>query len=158
LTLLSDPPSLNVTIPLILLVGTESLLAACLWTPIAGSIVALSETWKMLIIEQPGPHVKFGICDHKPSQRIDRARWPETRNLGALVAWFAHSHSARQFLRHLPSHWNSAILPPHCGQTKLMIEEMIWAFDSPGNMLTFLIIALLPTDPGKSARGRSGPQ
>ena len=58
----------------------------------------------------------------------------------ALVARFAHSHSASQFLRHLPSHWNSDILPPHCGQTKLMIDEMTCPFDSPGCVSVVLII------------------
>jgi len=71
------------------------------------------------------------------------ARYPETRDLELLVARFAHSHSASQFLRHLPSHWNSNIEPPHCGQTRLMIDEMIWAFDSPGSVSQVLIIALL---------------
>src|SRR5215831_470112 len=51
-----------------------------------------------------------------------------------LVAKLAHSHSASQFRWHLPSHWNSIILPPHCGQTRLMIEEMMLAFDSPGSV------------------------
>ena len=50
LTLLSDPPPLNVTIPAILLVGTGILLIAGLWTPIAGVSVALTETWKMLML------------------------------------------------------------------------------------------------------------
>ena len=50
LTLLSDPPPLNVTVPAILLVGTGILLVAGLWTPIAGSIVALTEIWKMLVL------------------------------------------------------------------------------------------------------------
>jgi uncharacterized membrane protein YphA (DoxX/SURF4 family) len=50
LTLLSDPPPLNVTIPAIVLVATGVLLVAGLWTPIAGSIVALTETWKMLTL------------------------------------------------------------------------------------------------------------
>ena len=45
---------------------------------------------------------------------------------------FAHSHSAIQFLPHFPWHWNSIILPPHCGQTKLMIEEIMLTLDSPG--------------------------
>jgi hypothetical protein len=43
LTLLSDPPPLNVTIPAILLLGAGSLLIAGLWTPIAGASVALIE-------------------------------------------------------------------------------------------------------------------
>jgi len=39
-----------------------------------------------------------------------------------------------------------------------MIEEMIWAFDSPGNVSTVLIIALLFRDPTNNTRGRHGPQ
>jgi uncharacterized membrane protein YphA (DoxX/SURF4 family) len=50
LALLSDPPPLNVTIPAILLVTGGILLILGLWTPIAGSIVALTETWKMFIL------------------------------------------------------------------------------------------------------------
>ena len=50
LTLLSDPPPLNVTIPAILLVGAGILLIAGLWTPIAGVSVALTEIWKMLML------------------------------------------------------------------------------------------------------------
>ena len=50
LTLLSDPPPLNVTIPAILLMGAAVLLIAGLWTPIAGVSVALTEIWKMLML------------------------------------------------------------------------------------------------------------
>ena len=50
LTLLSDPPPMPVIIPAILLVGTGILLIAGLWTPIAGVSVALTETWKMLML------------------------------------------------------------------------------------------------------------
>src|SRR5271166_83762 len=49
LTLGSDPPPLNVTIPAILLMGAGILLIAGLWTPIAGVSVALTEVWKMLM-------------------------------------------------------------------------------------------------------------
>jgi hypothetical protein len=56
---------------------------------------------------------------------------------------FAHSHSGSQFLRHLPQHWNSIMHPPHCGQTKLMIEEMRLPFDSPGKFSIVLMVALL---------------
>jgi hypothetical protein len=51
---------------------------------------------------------------------------------------FAHSHSESQLLRHLPQHWNSIMLPPHCGHTRLMIDEMI-VLGSPGNMLMILM-------------------
>jgi hypothetical protein len=53
---------------------------------------------------------------------------------------FAHSHSASQFRRHLPQHWNSIMLPPHCGQTRLMIEEMMLESDSPGSMSIIFIL------------------
>ena len=50
LTLWSDPPPLNVTIPAILLLGAGILLIAGLWTPIVGSSIALIEVWKMLML------------------------------------------------------------------------------------------------------------
>ena len=50
LTLRSDPPPMNVTIPAILLMGAGILLIAGLWTPIAGASVALTEVWKMLML------------------------------------------------------------------------------------------------------------
>src|SRR5208337_1247642 len=50
LTLRSDPPPMNVTIPAILLIGAGILLIAGLWTPIAGALVALTEIWKMLML------------------------------------------------------------------------------------------------------------
>ena len=50
LTLLSDPPPLNVTIPATLLMGAGILLIAGLWTPIAGVSVALIEIWNMLML------------------------------------------------------------------------------------------------------------
>ena len=50
LTLLSDPPPLNVTIPAILLTAGGILLVLGLWTPIAGVAVALTETWNMLMV------------------------------------------------------------------------------------------------------------
>ena len=50
LTLRSDPPPMNVTIPAMLLMGAGILLIAGLWTPIAGVSVALTEVWKMLML------------------------------------------------------------------------------------------------------------
>ena len=50
LTLLSDPPPLNVTIPAILLTAGGILLVLGLWTPIAGVAVAFTETWNMLMV------------------------------------------------------------------------------------------------------------
>jgi hypothetical protein len=50
LTLRSDPPPMNVTIPAILLLGAGILLIAGLWTPIAGVAIAITEVWKMLML------------------------------------------------------------------------------------------------------------
>jgi len=50
LTLWSDPPPMNVTMPAMLLIGAGVLLIAGLWTPIAGTLVALTEIWKMLML------------------------------------------------------------------------------------------------------------
>lgn len=44
-----DPP-INVTIPAVLLLGAGVLLVVGLWTPIAGSLAALVESWKILTI------------------------------------------------------------------------------------------------------------
>jgi len=55
LTLLNDPPPMNVTIPAILLMGAGILLIAGLWTPIAGTSVALTEVWKMLMLPGDKP-------------------------------------------------------------------------------------------------------
>jgi len=50
LTLLSDPPPMNVTIPAILLLGAGILVIAGLWTPIAAVAIAMTEVWKMLML------------------------------------------------------------------------------------------------------------
>ena len=50
MTLLSDPPPVIVTVPAMFLLGTGFLLIAGLWTPVAGSVVALTELWKMLTL------------------------------------------------------------------------------------------------------------
>ena len=50
LMLWSDPPPWGVIIPVIILTGTGVLLIGGLWTPIAGSIIALTEIWKMLVL------------------------------------------------------------------------------------------------------------
>jgi hypothetical protein len=55
LTLLSDPPPINVTIPAILLLGAGILLIAGLWTPVAGISIALTEVWKMLMLSGDKP-------------------------------------------------------------------------------------------------------
>ena len=68
LTLWSDPPPINVTIPAILLTGAGILLIAGLWTPIAGASVALTELWKMLML--PG----------------DKALWLMLATAGAALA------------------------------------------------------------------------
>jgi len=44
----SDLPPMNVTIPAVLLMGAGILLIAGLWTPIAGTSIALIEVWKIL--------------------------------------------------------------------------------------------------------------
>lgn len=62
------------------------------------------------------------------------------------ITLFAHSHSASQFLRHLPSHWKSNMLPPHCGHTKLMIDEIMLVLDSPGSVSKPVMRALLFKD------------
>jgi hypothetical protein len=54
-TLLSDPPPMNVTIPAILLMGAGILLIAGLWTPVAGISIALTEVWKMLMLAGDKP-------------------------------------------------------------------------------------------------------
>jgi putative oxidoreductase len=48
-TLWGDP-AMNVTVPTILLMGAGILLIAGLWTPIAGTSVALTEICKMFIL------------------------------------------------------------------------------------------------------------
>jgi uncharacterized membrane protein YphA (DoxX/SURF4 family) len=55
LTLWSDPPPMNVTIPAIVLLGAGILLIVGLWTPIAGASVALTEVWKMLMLPGDKP-------------------------------------------------------------------------------------------------------
>ena len=68
LTLLSDPPPVSVSIPAMLLMGAGILLLAGLWTPIAGTSVALTELWKMLML--PG----------------DKALWLMLATAGAALA------------------------------------------------------------------------
>jgi putative oxidoreductase len=50
LRLWSDPPPLNLTVPAVLLFGAGILVIAGLWTPIAGTSIALIEVWKMLTL------------------------------------------------------------------------------------------------------------
>ena len=50
LTLWSDPPPMNVTLPAVLLIGPGMLLILGLWTPVAGVSVALTEICKTLIL------------------------------------------------------------------------------------------------------------
>ena len=50
LRLSGDLPPMNVTIPAVLLMGTGILLIAGLWTPIAGTSIAVIEIWKMLTL------------------------------------------------------------------------------------------------------------
>jgi len=67
-----------------------------------------------------------------------------TREIELLAARFAHSHSGSQFLPQVPSHWYSDILPPHCGQTRLRIDEMMRRFNSPGGASMVLMFEVLP--------------
>src|SRR5271166_4804107 len=60
-----------------------------------------------------------------------------------LVVWMAHCHSGSQSLRHLPWHSYSIMLPPHCGHTKLMIEEIMLGLGSPGSVSNVLMLCLL---------------
>jgi uncharacterized membrane protein YphA (DoxX/SURF4 family) len=46
----SDLPPINVTIPAVFLMAAGMLLIAGLWTPIAGTSIAVIEIWKMLTI------------------------------------------------------------------------------------------------------------
>lgn len=50
LTLWSDPPPMNVTIPAVLLMAGGILLFVGLWTPIVGASIALIEIWQMLAL------------------------------------------------------------------------------------------------------------
>ena len=50
LTPWSDPPPLLVSIPAMLSIGAGVLLIAGLWTPIAGTLVALTEISEMLML------------------------------------------------------------------------------------------------------------
>ena len=50
LRLWSDIPPMDVTIPAVLLMGAGLLLIAGLWTPIAGTSIALIEIWKILTV------------------------------------------------------------------------------------------------------------
>jgi putative oxidoreductase len=45
-----DLPSMNVTVPAVLLMGAGTLLILGLWTPVAGTSVALIEIWKILTL------------------------------------------------------------------------------------------------------------
>ena len=71
---------------------------------------------------------------------------------GFLVALTAHSHSGSQFLPHLPQHSKSLMCPPHCGQTRLMIEEIMLAFGSPGIVSMCLMVSLPNLTRGFSSR------
>jgi hypothetical protein len=71
---------------------------------------------------------------------------------GLLVVLTAHSHSESQFLPHLPQHSKSLMRPPHCGQTRLMIEEIMLAFGSPGVVSMCLIVSLPNLTTGFSSK------
>ena len=50
LRLWSDLPPMNETVPAVLLMGAGILLIVGLWTPIAGTSIALIEIWKMFTV------------------------------------------------------------------------------------------------------------
>jgi putative oxidoreductase len=50
LRLWTDLPTMNVTIPALLLMGAGLLLVAGLWTPIVGTSIALIEIWEILTV------------------------------------------------------------------------------------------------------------
>jgi hypothetical protein len=84
---------------------------------------------------------------------------------GLFVALTAHSHSGSQFLPHLPQHSKSIMVPPHCGQTRLMIEDIMLAFGSPGIVsMTLIITSFCRSVSGKdselqtTARRSQGPR
>lgn len=68
---------------------------------------------------------------------------------------FAHSHSGSQFLPHLPSHWYSDILPPHCGQTRLRIDERMRTFNSPGGASMMIMFEVSPRSGEGQKRGQN---
>jgi hypothetical protein len=57
---------------------------------------------------------------------------------------FNHPNSGSQFLPQVPSHWYSDILPPHCGQIRLRIDERMRTFNSPGNASMVIMFEVLP--------------
>jgi hypothetical protein len=68
---------------------------------------------------------------------------------------FAHSHSGSQFLPHLPSHWYSDILPPHCGQTRLRIDERMRTFNSAGGASMVIMFEVSPRSGEGQKRGQN---
>lgn len=114
---------------------------ASIWLIAAISRISVSENWRTVlfvilnIAETPEirpehrrlhTFVRLGSARPGKSRHLRRLRWE------LPVDRCAHSHSINQFLQHLPSHWYSNIFPPHCGQTRLMIDEIMFAFDSRG--------------------------
>ena len=95
-------------------------------------------------------------CQRKNFEGARQVPLPHGRTLARqrelLAARFAHSHSGSQFLPHFPSHWYSDILPPHCGHTRLRIDERMRTFNSPGGASMVIMFEFSP-DP---ARGRNG--
>ena len=121
------------------------------------------------MIANASPDCDSGIAEvvrHAVSRqdqgRVDRAHQVVTQRVGPahftlavsglLVVLTAHSHSGSQFLPHLPQHWKSIMYPPHCGQTRLMIEEIMLAFGSPGIVSMCLIVSLPNLTTGFSSK------
>src|SRR5271166_4539176 len=76
------------------------------------------------------------------------------RHRALFAVRFAHSHSGSQFLPHFPSHWYADILPPHCGQTRLRIEERMRTFNSPGGASMVIMFEVSPRSGEGQKRGR----
>jgi hypothetical protein len=95
---------------------------------------------------------KGALVTKPPSNGYRLGPAPLTLTVGLLVVLSAHSHSESQFLPHLPKHSKSIMCPPHCGQTRLMIEEIMLAFTSPGIVSMCLIVSLPDLTKGVSSK------
>ena len=95
LTLLSDPPPLNVTIPAILLAAGGIMLIAVLWTPIAGVSVGITEIWKMLILHGDKPGWLLLATFGAALAMLGPGLWSSTL---AFTAGSASSYSSQEYL------------------------------------------------------------
>jgi len=88
----SDPPPMTVTVSAVLLMGAGILLIAGLWTPIAGTSIALIEIWKLFTLAG------------------DRWVWLLSGTVGVALAMLGPglwSIDARLF------GWKRVVAPPH---------------------------------------------